>query len=129
VGAGAAPPQPARCSAITCEASSSATRVAMPEPQSLPCAMYFVYPRRVINCTQIFAMRSGLYPRSRGLPEKPKPGIDGITTLKLSSTRPPYATGSVSGPITFSYSMIELGQPFSRRSGIAFAFFDFWWMK
>ena len=41
----------------------------------------------------------------------------------------PYATGSVSGPITFSYSMIELGQPFSRRSGIAFAFFDFWWMK
>ncbi len=41
--------------------------------------------------------------------EKPNPGNDGTTTWKASSARPPYASGSTSGPIILVDSTNELG--------------------
>src|SRR5260370_32369612 len=64
-------------------------------------------------------MRPVPKPRSRGLSEKPNPGIDGITTSNESSARPPKLAGSVSGPITLLYSSMVLGHPFSNSSGRA----------
>src|SRR5262245_19131685 len=69
-------------------------------------------------------MRSVPKPRSRGLSEKPNPGIDGITTSNESSARPPKVTGSVSGPITLLYSSMVLGHPFSNSSGSEPGFFE-----
>ena len=65
-------------------------------------------------------MRSGPQPVLVGLPEKPKPGIDGITTSKASSVPPPWDIGSVSGPTILSYSKIEPGQPWVMITGNAF---------
>src|SRR5690606_6311291 len=41
---------------------------------------------------------------------KPNPGIEGMTTWKASSARPPWATGSVSGPIMSRKSRNEPGE-------------------
>ena len=38
-------------------------------------------------------MRTGPQPVLVGLPENPKPGIDGITTWKASDALPPCASG------------------------------------
>ena len=56
-------------------------------------------------------MRSGPQPVLVGLPEKPYPGMDGITTWKASAALAPCAVGSVSGSMIFSCSTIEPGQP------------------
>jgi hypothetical protein len=37
--------------------------------------------------------------------------MDGITTSNASAALPPNAVGSVSGPMIFSCSMMEPGQP------------------
>ena len=47
-------------------------------------------------------------PRS-ALPRSRSPGRDGITTSNASSALPPWAVGSVSGPMTSSISMTEPG--------------------
>ena len=52
-----------------------------------------------------------------GLPENPWPGSDGITRWKASASLPPCDVGSVSGPMIFSCSMIEPGQPWVTISG------------
>ncbi len=74
-------------------------------------------------------MWSGSQPVLVGLPENPYPGRDGITTSNASSALPPYAVGSVSGPITFSISTTEPGQPWVRISGNASGCGDRTWMK
>lgn len=56
-----------------------------------------------------------------GRPEKPKPGSDGTTTWNASSALAPCAVGSVSGPIAFSSSKTEPGQPCVMIIGIAFS--------
>ena len=66
-------------------------------------------------------MRTGSQPVLVGLPENPYPGIDGITTWKASSALAPCAVGSVSGPMSFSCSMIEPGQPWQTTIGRAFS--------
>jgi hypothetical protein len=60
-------------------------------------------------------MRCTVQPGSVGLPEKPYPGSDGQTTWNASAG----SSGSVSGPMTDSNSMIEPGQPWVRTSGRA----------
>ena len=75
------------------------------------------------------AIRPLFQPASRVGPEKPKPGSEGTTTSKASSALPPWATGSVSGPITSRNSTIEPGQPWMRSSGVAFFSADLTWMK
>ena len=52
-----------------------------------------------------------------------------MTTSNASAAVPPCAVGSVSGPMTFSCSMIEPGQPWVMITGSAFGCFDFTWMK
>jgi hypothetical protein len=74
-------------------------------------------------------MRSGSQPVSVGLPEKPYPGIDGITRWNASASVPPCAVGFVSGSMIFSCSMTEPGQPWVTIIGSAFWCFDFTWMK
>src|SRR5215470_15549446 len=64
-------------------------------------------------------MRGTSQPVSSGLAENPYPGIDGMTTWNASSALPPCAVGSLSGPITFSISTIEPGQPCVVISGSA----------
>ncbi len=64
-----------------------------------------------------------------GFPENPWPGSEGITTSNASSAFPPKAVGSVSGPMIFSCSMIEPGQPCVTISGKAFWCFERTWMK
>ncbi|MCC8962492.1 hypothetical protein H8A95_09260 [Bradyrhizobium sp. Pear76] len=49
------------------------------EPQSPPCATNFLYPSRFISTTQARAIRCGSQPAVVGLPEKPQPGIEGIS--------------------------------------------------
>ena len=56
------------------------------------------------------AICSGPNPGDRGLSEKPYPGIDGATTWNASSASPPWATGSVNGPMILVNSAIEPGQ-------------------
>ncbi len=56
-------------------------------------------------------MRTGSQPVVVGLPENPYPGIDGITTWNASDALAPCAVGSVSGPMSFSCSTIDPGQP------------------
>ena len=50
-------------------------------------------------------------------------------TWKASSALPPWATGSVSGPITLWNSITEPGQPWVINSGRAFSLGDRLWMK
>ena len=64
-----------------------------------------------------------------GLPLKPNPGSDGHTTWNASDADPPWATGSVSGPMTFRNSSTEPGQPCVMTSGTAPASGDRAWMK
>ena len=59
-----------------------------------------------------------------GLSLKPKPGSEGHTTWNASEGSPPWALGSVSGPITFRNSTIEPGQPCVITSGSASAWGD-----
>src|SRR6266511_1172718 len=61
--------------------------------------------------------------------EKPNPGGDGMTTWKASSARPPCAAGSTSGPIIRVNSTNELGQPWSRRRGVASCTDERTWTK
>jgi len=65
------------------------------------------------------AICSGPNPGDRGLSEKPYPGIDGATTWNASSASPPWATGSVNGPMILVNSAIEPGQPCVMMSGTA----------
>ena len=74
-------------------------------------------------------MRMGSQPGAVGLPEKPWPGSDGITTSKASAALPPWAVGLVSGSMIFSCSMIEPGQPCVMMTGNAFGCFERTWMK
>ena len=74
-------------------------------------------------------MRSGPQPASVGFSENPNPGRDGTTTSKESSTSPPNATGSVSGPISLRNSTIGHGHPCVKIRGIASGFLDLTWMK
>ena len=48
-------------------------------PQSPPAIAYLSYPNFCINSARITAIRSGEYPGSDGISEKPKPGRDGAT--------------------------------------------------
>ena len=74
-------------------------------------------------------MRAGSQPGSRGLSEKPKPGIDGMTTSNASLAWPPCADGSVSGPMIFVNSAIDPGQPWVTSNGNAFGCLDRRWTK
>jgi len=74
-------------------------------------------------------MRDTVHPVCVGLPENPNPGSDGTTTSNESAASPPNETGSVSGPISFRKSTIELGHPCVSISGIAWGFLDLTWMK
>ncbi|MFC5140121.1 hypothetical protein ACFPK1_17905 [Actinomycetospora rhizophila] len=55
------------------------------------------------------ATRAIVQPRSATGVENPNPGIDGTTTEKASCARPPWATGSVSGPMTSRNSAKDPG--------------------
>ncbi len=55
------------------------------------------------------AVRATSQPGALSGVENPNPGIDGMTTWKASSARPPCATGSTSGPIIRVNSTNELG--------------------
>ncbi len=61
------------------------------------------------------------HPGRVGLSLKPYPGNDGQTMWKASAASPPWAMGSVSGPMTLRNSMIEPGQPCVMMSGRASA--------
>ena len=74
-------------------------------------------------------MRMGSQPVVVGFPEKPWPGSDGITRSNASAALAPCAVGSVSGPMIFSCSMIEPGQPCVTMSGSASSCFERTWMK
>ena len=65
------------------------------------------------------AIRATFQPGPAGLSEKPKPGMEGITTWNASAASPPCATGSVSGPISCRNSRTEPGQPWQSSSGTA----------
>ncbi len=58
-----------------------------------------------------------------------KPGIDGTTTENASSALPPWATGSVRGPIMSRKSTNDPGYVWSSSSGVAPASVDGTWMK
>ena len=74
-------------------------------------------------------MCTGSQPVVIGWPENPYPGIDGITTWKASDALAPCAVGSVSGPMIFSCSTIDPGQPWQTTSGSASSCFERTWMK
>jgi hypothetical protein len=69
-------------------------------------------------------MVTGVQPGTVGLPEKPWPGNDGITTWKASAALPPCEVGLVSGSMIFNCSMIEPGQPCVTMSGSASSCFE-----
>src|SRR5262245_11717452 len=77
----------------------------------------------------VTAIRPEFQPFSRGLPENPNPGSDGQTTWNASSGLPPWAAGSVSGPITLWNSYTDPGQPWTRTRGKAVFSFERTWMK
>ena len=52
-----------------------------------------------------------------------------MITSKASAALPPWAVGSVNGPMTFSCSMIEPGQPWVMITGSALACRERTWMK
>ena len=74
-------------------------------------------------------MRTGSQPVAVGLAENPWPGSEGITRWNASASLPPCAVGSVSGPMIFSCSMIEPGQPCVTISGSASSCRERTWMK
>ncbi|PWK87324.1 hypothetical protein C8D88_104485 [Lentzea atacamensis] len=55
--------------------------------------------------------------------------MDGITRWQASSALPPCAVGSVSGPMIFSCSMTEPGQPCETSSGSALSCLERTWTK
>ena len=57
-------------------------------------------------------MRDRSQPDRRGTPEKPNPGIDGMTRSNAGSR-------SVSGAIRSSHSTTDIGQPWISNSGRA----------
>ncbi len=69
--------------------------------------------------SNIAATFASVKPGSSTAGLKPKPGTDGITTEKASSARPPWATGSTSGPIMSRKSTNDPGYVCTRRSGVA----------
>ena len=74
-------------------------------------------------------MRIGSQPVVVGVPENPWPGSDGITTSKASAAFAPCVSGSVSGPMILSCSMIDPGHPWVTMIGSAPSCFDSTWMK
>ena len=82
-----------------------------------------------MRTSQARPMRSRPHPSSVGRDENPKPGRDGMTTSKASSARPPYAVGSVSGPIALICSKTEPGHPCETISGSAFSWRERTWKK
>ena len=74
-------------------------------------------------------MRLGTQPGAVGLPENPGPGSVGITTSNASAAVPPCAVGSVSGPMTFSCSMIEPSHPWVMMTGQCVGAAERTWMK
>ena len=66
---------------------------------------------------------------SRGLPEYPYPGMDGMITSKASDALAPCAVGLVSGSMICSSSMTEPGHPWVMMTGSAFWCCDRTWMK
>lgn len=66
------------------------------------------------------AMRSTPQPVRPGLSLKPYPGSDGQTTWKASKGSAPYASGSLSGPMTSRSSTIDPGHPWVGTRGTAF---------
>src|SRR4051812_336230 len=96
-------------------------------PQAPPRAGPGGEPSPFLGPVPAAAVRRTLHPVPVGLPETPNPGSDGITTSKESSTSPPYATGSVSGPTSFRNSTTDPGQPCVRRRGSAPGFVDLTW--
>jgi hypothetical protein len=64
-------------------------------------------------------MRRRFHPLSLVGPENPYPGSDGITTWKASAGSPPWARGSVSGPMMSRNSTMEPGHPWVMISGVA----------
>ena len=61
--------------------------------------------------------------------ENPNPGSEGNTTSKASRSSPPWAAGSVSGPISSWKSQKHQGQPCDRMSGFGSGPFPRSWMK
>ena len=55
--------------------------------------------------------------------------MDGATTWNASSARPPWAAGSVKGPMIFVNSATDPGQPCVMISGSASGSGERWWMK
>src|SRR5215204_3785986 len=64
-------------------------------------------------------MRGMSQPVCRTGTENPKPGSEGATTWKASAGSPPWARGSVSGPMMLRNSTTELGYPWLIISGSA----------
>ncbi|MDT4849130.1 hypothetical protein FQZ97_832410 [compost metagenome] len=82
-----------------------------------------------MSASQARATRSGFQPVLLGFSEKPNPGMDGRTRWKASSAVPPWAVGSVKGPMVFSNSKTDPGQPWVMISGMAFGWRERTWMK
>ena len=72
-------------------------------PQSPPWATYLV-AKAAHKHTPGTGDPDGFRPGASGLPEKPWPGNDGMTRSKASAAYPPYAVGSVRGPMILSCS-------------------------
>jgi hypothetical protein len=68
-------------------------------PPSQPCVPYDGYPSCRMSVSNVSAARRMVQPRPFSGRLYPKPGIDGTTTENASVASPPYATGSLSGPI------------------------------
>jgi len=66
------------------------------------------------------ALRACVHPGAAGDPEKPWPGMEGITTSNATDESPPCALGSVSGPMRSRSSTNDPGQPWISMSGTAF---------
>lgn len=64
-------------------------------------------------------MRAEDHPTVTGGAENANPGIEGITRWNASAGSPPWARGSLSGPITSRNSRNDPGQPWASSSGVA----------
>ena len=62
-------------------------------------------------------------------PENPTPGTDGMTRWNASAGSPPWARGSVSGPMRSRYSTTDIGQPCVEISGRASGSGERTWRK
>ena len=74
-------------------------------------------------------MRPWFQPGSASGPESPWPGSDGTTTWKASAGSPPWARGSVRGPISSRNSTTDPGQPWISSSGVASGSGERTWRK